>query len=164
MISQHNASDLYTWKTFRTTRTLVVISDKNISALFLSILNHNFSKHLHLIMIETNNTANTAEPLILFANISCYKLIDLYSFTVHDYMSNTTGVFYQTGTAQHPGAVLFLVLVLCVVCVWFFLYFSFSFGLRPVSCIPNVGHVFGLSILDFPLGFLYRFVIYILGC
>ena len=40
--------------------------------------------------------------------------------------------------------------VFCVCCVRFFFFF-----LRPVSCVPNAGSVFGLSIPNFPFGFLY---------
>jgi hypothetical protein len=49
------------------------------------------------------------------------------------------------------GSVLFIFLVFCVVmCV--FAYFC----LRPLSGVPNVASVSGLSIFDCPFGFLQR--------
>ena len=43
------------------------------------------------------------------------------------------------------GSALLIFLVFCVFCF---------VCLRPVSCVPNVASVSGLSILDFPFGFL----------
>ena len=69
-------------------------------------------------------------------------------------MSNTVGVLQEAGTAYpfestwfHTcfflvGSMFYILLLFCIVCFC------------PVSCVPNVDSVNGLSILDFPIGFL----------
>ena len=78
------------------------------------------------------------------------------------YMSKTTDVLKEAGTAYHLGAPRFItvfggssccssVLDLCIV---FLLFFS----LRPVSCVPNVASFSGPSFLDCPFGFYLTFI------
>ena len=77
-------------------------------------------------------------------------------------MSNMACVLKEAGTdypSQEPGFTpgfwwglccspfYFLCCVVHLCFVW----------LHPVSCVPNIADVAGLSILDFPFGFLYCF-------
>ena len=74
-------------------------------------------------------------------------------------MSNMLGVLYEAGIAYTSrthefipvvGTVRFAHYIILVFCVGFFCFVC----LRPVSCVPNVASVSGLSILDCPFGFL----------